>query len=173
MTVILLSNFLVGVAVLPALAKMPPFEIDVVVENGKVLVSLRVLGFQGSTAPPDGFDPADLDGLLALYPTGDLDDRGRPIDHHNAVPVDLGWSGEPGIYEGRVALEMPGTWAVVPFPTIMEFDPDSAIHESYAATVYVEAPAGNTLMLAVVGGVGVLLAVGAFILVRRGRSGSG
>lgn len=169
-TVILLPIFLIGMAI-PALAKMPPFEVDVVVENGAVLISVRVVGSQETSVPPDGFDPADLDGLLALYPTSDLDNRGRPIDHDNAVPVDLEWSGEPGVYEGRVALETQGTWAVVPFPTSIEFDPDSAIHESYPATLYFDAPAEGTSMLAMAGGVGVLIAVGAFIFKRRRRLG--
>jgi len=172
-TVVFVSMTLFGMAVVPALAKMPPFEVDVVVENGEVLVSVRVFGFQDSPVPPDGFDPADLDGLLAVYPTGDLDDRGRPTNHDNALPVDLEWSGQPGIYDGRVAFETPGTWAVVPFPTIVEFDPDSAIHEAYPPTLYFEAPAEGASVLAVAGGVGVLLAVGAFILVRSGRRGSG
>lgn len=172
-TVVFLSMFLFGIAVVPASAKMPPFEIDVVVENGEVFVSVRVLGIQDSTVPPYGFDPADLDGLLAVYPTSDLDDRGRSTNHDNALPVDLEWSGKTGIYDGRVAFETPGTWAVVPFPTIVEFDPDSAIHEAYPATLYFEAPAEGASVLAVAGAVGALLTVGAFILVRRGRSWAG
>jgi hypothetical protein len=93
--------------------------------------------------------------------------RTELANHDNALPVDLEWSGEPGIYDGRVAFETPGTWAVVPFPTFVEFDPDSAIHEAYPATLYFEAPAEGAPVLAVAGGVGVLLAVGAFILVRK------
>lgn len=62
---------------------------------------------------------------------------------------------------------------MVPFPTIIEFDPDIAIHESYPATLYFDAPVEGTSMLAFAGGVGVLLAVGAFIFERRRRSRSG
>lgn len=173
LTLVLVSTFVVGMGVLPALAKMPPFEVDVVAEDGEVLISVRVDGFQGSTVPPDGFDPADLDGLLAVYPRGDLDDRGRPIDHDNAVPVDLEWSGEPGIYEGGVVLNVAGGWAVVPFPTIVEFDPDSSIHEAYPATVYLEIPADRAAMFAMAVGLGgLLLTVGVLVSVRRGRIGS-
>jgi hypothetical protein len=173
--VVLLSTFLFGLAVPLALAKMPPFEIDVTSEDGGILISVRVLGFQESTVPPDGFDPADLDGLLAVYPTSDLDDRGRPTTHLRAVPVDLKWSGDPGVYEGRVPLEEPGTRAVVPFPTVRGFDPQSPLHEEYPATLYVEAsasPEPATVLAVVVGG-GVLLTAGTIIFLRRGRGGSG
>lgn len=174
LTLALISTFLVGMGVLPALAKMPPFEVDVVAEDGEVLINVRVDGFRGSTLPPDGFDPADLDGLLAVYPINNLDDRGRPIDHDNAVPVYLKWSGEPGIYEGSVVLNATGGWAVVPFPTIVEFDPDSSIHEAYPATSYFEIPADRAGMSApAVGLAGLLLTVGVLVLVRRGRIGSG
>ena len=169
LTLVLVSTFMVGMGVLPAFAKMPPFEVDVVGEDTEVLISIRVGGFQGSTLPPDGFDPADLGGLLAVYPINNLDDRGRPIDHDNAVPVDLEWSGEPGIYEDYVALNASGRWAVVPFPTIVEFDPDSSIHEAYPATVYFEIPADRAAMpAAAVGLAGLLLTVGVLVLVRAG-----
>ena len=174
LTLVLVSTFVVGMGVLPALAKMPPFEVDVVAEDGEVLTSVRVDGFQGSTVPLDGFDPADLGGLLAVYPSGDLDDRGRPINHDNAVPVDLEWSGKPRIYEGSVVLNVSGGWAVVPFPTIVEFDPDSSIHEAYPATVYFEILADRAAMFAMAVGLGgLLLTVGVLVSVRRRRIGSG
>lgn len=147
-------------AALPASAKMPPFEVDVTVNDGAALI--RVSFPLGAS---EGLHPADLDRLLAVYPTGDLDDRGRPITHGSSLPVDLEWVAELGWYEARVEIEGAGAWAVVPFPTA-SFDADFESHHEYPTTVGFEVPASSDRSALWVGGVLILLTLGGRLLYR-------
>ncbi len=148
------------VGVVPASAKLPRFEVDVTVSGGEALIrvwfpsqnltllDVRVWFQSQDSMLSDGIPQAGLDGLLAVYPAGDLDDRGRPVVHGNSLPVDLGWVDGRGWYQGRVEVDGPGSWVVVPFPTA-SFDPEYASHHEYPANVgfVVVDPSNRPLLL--------------------------
>jgi hypothetical protein len=141
---------LLGVASDVAQAKMPPFEIDVATDGTLATITVEI-------DQSYGFDPLDLDGLVAVYPVSGLDTQLRPIGTSEAMHVSLARA-EPGIYQGTIDLE-PGRWAVVPFPTILDYDPSGLL---YPDTVLFETTTSSaTFWIAAAGAVaGMLLMFG-------------
>lgn len=116
---------------LPASAKMPPFEMEVEPRGATVHVVVRI---SGDEALIDGFDPPDLNGLVAVSPADHVDDEGRPLlalETGTNVPLSRV---KPGIYEGSVQIE-PGRWAVVPFPHTVGA---LRVEDAYPGTVMIE-----------------------------------
>ncbi|MGH8925027.1 MAG: hypothetical protein ACRDWA_10380 [Acidimicrobiia bacterium] len=50
-----------------------------------------------------GFNPSDLDGLVAIYPAGSLDSQARPVSHIDVIPVNLPRA-ERRVYRREVAM---------------------------------------------------------------------
>jgi hypothetical protein len=99
---------------LPTSAKLPPFEMEVETLGETVEVTVRIVADETLL---HGFDSPDLDGLLAVFPAGQVDDEGRPQTVLEArADVPLSRVG-PGTYQGSATVE-PGHWAVVPFPGV-------------------------------------------------------
>lgn len=130
---------LLVIAVAPAGAKMPPFELDAETQDETVIITVRLVEFGNSSTPPDGFDTADLNGLLAVYPHDDVDTQGRPVSHENAQPVDLRRI-DTGVYQGRVVLDSHGLWSVGPFAKVADYNPDDPSNAGYPETVTFEIP---------------------------------
>ena len=140
---------------MPALAKMPPFGLYVTVEGDTALIRVS-FSFDSSA----GFHPADLDNLLAVYPSNDLNEALRPLRHDNSIPVDLEWVDEFGWYEGRLQLEEAGSFLVVPFPTSIWFDAGSASHREYPTSVGFQIQADSTSEGLLIGGALLLFILG-------------
>lgn len=126
-----LVGLLVLVFALPASAKMPPFDYTVHVDGKTATVTVTVSGFDDET-PPEGFDPSDLNGLLAIYPHDHTDRHGRPAIETDVVPVNLERI-EVGRYQAQVTLER-NLWSVVPFPNVSSYDPDAPENSAYPRT---------------------------------------
>ncbi|MGH8924297.1 MAG: hypothetical protein ACRDWA_06635 [Acidimicrobiia bacterium] len=116
----------------PALAKMPGFTMEVVPQGDQVEITVIVRGVDSA-----GFDAPNLHGLVALYPAEALDDRGRPLSHAEAIPVDL-QRVETGVFQGTVTVPGDGRWAAVPFPDSDAFEPSWFV-DTYPGTVFFEA----------------------------------
>lgn len=133
-------------------AKMPPFEIDVEVDGTTATITVVI-------DDQYGFEAADLDGLLAVYPESGLDDRLRPESQSVAIEVGLDRAGT-GLYRGTIDLKRAGRWAVVPFPTSAEYDPfqlfypDTIMFETTAnsARLWVAGVGFGSAALLIVGG---------------------
>jgi hypothetical protein len=132
-------------------AKMPPFEIDVDVDGTTATITVVI-------DDQYGFDAADLDGLLAVYPESGLDERLRPDRESVAIEVGLDRAGT-GLYWGTVDLERAGRWAVVPFPTSADvpfqlFYPNTIMFETTAnsARLWVAGVGLGSALLLIFGG---------------------
>jgi hypothetical protein len=111
---VLLTTLLLLATTLPALAKMPPFYMEVESRGATVHVEVTIREDESSI---DGFDSPQLNGLLAVLPADQVDEDGRPLlVLGGRTDVSLN-KVEAGTYQGRVVLE-PGRWAVVPFPDV-------------------------------------------------------
>ncbi|HUP17190.1 MAG TPA: hypothetical protein VM848_14210 [Acidimicrobiia bacterium] len=149
---------LFGVASDVAQAKMPPFEIEVTTDGTKATITAA---FDQSY----GFDPVDLDGLVAVYPESALDRQLRPIGQSEAVHVSLARVGT-GIYQGTIDLDQAGRWAVVPFPTIPEYEPAPNLYPG--AMLFETVTSSATIWMAAAGAVAAALLIYAF-RTRKGR----
>lgn len=139
-------------------AKVPPFEMEVDVDETRAIVTVIL--------EDQGFDPPNLPGLVAIYPRSDLDEEGRPTDQTSAIDVPLARIGA-GTYQGTVRLE-PGQWAAVPFPTVMNLS--AADLHPYPGTTHFETSTRPALPLAASGGaVAALVALAAVAFHRRAR----
>jgi hypothetical protein len=92
----------------------------------------------------------DLDGLVAVYPESALDDQFRPIGQSKAVHVSLARVGT-GIYQGTIDLDHAGRWAVMPFPTIPEYEPTPNFYPG--AMLFETATSSATIWMAAAGAV--------------------
>lgn len=128
----LLTTVLLLAPALPAVAKMPPFEMEVEPRGETVHIEVTITG--DDTLIHD-FDPLNLAGLVAIFPADEVDEIGRPLYVLEGRVVPLSRV-EPGTYQGSVRLE-PGHWAVVPFPDVTNSIP-SAGEGWYPRTVMVE-----------------------------------
>ncbi|HKX75999.1 MAG TPA: hypothetical protein VJR05_11500 [Acidimicrobiia bacterium] len=118
----------------PALAKMPPFDMEVEAEGETVHVTVRIVGDESLI---HDFDSLDLTGLIAIFPADEVDEDGRPtLALGEAIEVPLNWV-EPGTYLGSVDLE-PGRWAVVPFPAVNNDDLRGGVEGWYPDTALIE-----------------------------------
>lgn len=139
-------------------AKMPEFETDVEVDGTTATVTV--------TFDMEGFDPPELERVVAIYPSSAIDDSGEPVDDSSRVDVLLTREID-GVYQGEVDLEETGSWAAVSMPD-MYVDPVFEEHVvTYADTVYFETRNG-TAWGWVAGGAAATLALG--VLVWRPRS---
>lgn len=128
---IVISILLLG-ASLPAEAKMPPFDMVVRTSGDTVQVIVTIVDDDSVIG---GFDPPDLNGLVAVVPADQVDEAGRPLLVSGIDEKDVPLSRiEPGTYQGSVTLG-PGRWAVVPFPDTMG---DIPVPDAYPDTIMVE-----------------------------------
>jgi len=85
----------------PAVAKMPPYDAEVSVDEDVATVTVVF----------DGYDMGvpTLDGILGLVP------QDSPSDPPSIIWIDLVRT-EAFTYGGSVVIPHPGEWAIVPFP---------------------------------------------------------
>lgn len=110
----LLTTIALLAMALPASAKMPPFEMEVEPRGNTAHVEVTISRDESLV---DSFDSPELNGLLAVFPSDEVDEEGRPLyvlEGRTDVPLSRV---EPGTYQGSVPLE-PGHWAVVSFPDV-------------------------------------------------------
>lgn len=147
-------------------AKMPEFETDVEVDGTTATVT--------ATFEMEGFDPPELERVVAIYPTSAIDKSGVPVDDSSRVDVLLTPETD-GVYQGVVDLEEAGSWAAVSMPDMYAdpafqgVDPASEDHAAfsfYPDPVYFETDTG-TAWGWVAGGAAATLALG--VLVWRPR----
>jgi hypothetical protein len=137
---------------------MPHFTLGVVVEDETAMVTVEIVPGSASA----GFDTADLDGLIAIYPAEALDDQGRLRYADPGIRVRLDRI-EDGVYSGQVAIPAPGSWVAVPFPGIQNGvrGPEAGNPNPGPLVFEVGRPVTSWLMLAVIGSAAVgLVAVG-------------
>lgn len=140
-------------------AKIPPFGMEVDVDDTRATVTL--------TLEQEGFDPPNLTGLVAIYPSSVLDHEGRPTDPTSRVEVPLTRIAA-GTYQGTVRLEGAGPWAAVPFPNVMSVT--AADLDPYPMAVHFETATGSALPLVAAGGsVAAVVALAALAIRRRAR----
>lgn len=152
----------------PAAAKMPGFTIEVETEANIAIVTVRVGGVGSSQLAAEGFNPFDVDGLVAIYPADSLDDQGRPTSHVDAIPVNL-LRVEDWIYRAEVAIDISGRWALVPFPTSVTFDPAHQMYQTYPQTTFFDIGLSRAgLWTRLVAGIGVL-SIAMLLYARRSR----
>lgn len=176
---------LVVVMTLPASAKLPPFEVEVTVIEGEAHVRvwfpseggvIQGIPVSQSFSSSEWHPPAEIDSLLAVYPAGDIDERGRPSTHENSTPVHLHrpvhlrWIESLGWYEGRVEVAGPGSWVVVQYPTA-DYDPDYGLYHPYPPTLTFEVPGqgGGLESTVLITALMTALIAGAGLALRRGR----
>ncbi len=153
-----LAFALLFVIALNADAKMPGFETDVEVDGTTATVTV--------TFEMEGFDPPELERVVAIYPTSAIDDSDDPIDASSRVDVLLTRDTD-GVYQGTVDLEEAGSWAAVSMPD-WSLDPTFKEHVvSYPDPVYFETETGTGWGW-VAGGAAATLVLG--VLVWRPRS---
>lgn len=119
----------------PAGAMTPAFDLDIHrVGDYAIRVTARF------DSVPQGFNWASLEAsgvlsreMVGLLPTGDVDPYGRPKANVQPIYVSLERV-DVGVYMGRVSVEEPGTWAVVPWPN------SSLAEPYYASTLYFSTP---------------------------------
>ena len=156
-TVVLVLVFF-GVASDVAQAKMPPFEIDVATDGTTATITVEI-------DQSYGFDPLHLDGLVAVYPESALDEQFRPINQSEAVHVSLARVGI-GIHQATIDLDQAGRWAVVPFPTIPDYEPPRYLYPN--TMLFETASSSATFWMAAAGAVAAALLIHGF-RTRKGR----
>jgi len=99
--VLLLTFSLVMAVAAPAVAKMPPYEAEVSVDEDVATVTVVFDGYD--------MEVPTLEGVLALV------QQDPPSDSASFIWIDLRRT-EAFTYEGTVVIPYPGEWAIVAFP---------------------------------------------------------
>lgn len=148
-------TLLFGLA-LSAEAKMPQFETSVEADGTSATLTVTL-------QKAAGFAPAELEGVVAVYPQSAVDGSGKPVDHSSRidvvlteVPSEEGRQKDDGVYMGVVDLGRAGSWAAVSMPDL------HADVVSYPDPVYFQTASG-TAWGWFAGGSAVILTLGALV----------
>ena len=150
-----LAPVLLGVCLLamslPALAKIPPFAIDVEPDTPTVGEPVTVTVKLTQSVPVE-----ELGGLVALFRAEDAESRVR------GTPVPLNRVGET-TYQAVVVLPEPGEWRIVSFPDRTGWSTDE-VSDGYPDQIPIQVAAGGQAETsALVVGFGLLLGAAALI----------
>lgn len=113
----LLTAVLVLMVAAPALAKLPPFSVEVAVDDlvATVTVTLdQVAGY----IPPDAFD-----GAVGILPASSLTDGWRAASPADVMLPVLEATEDETVFVGSVVLPVEGEYVAVPFPFSHEAPP--------------------------------------------------